>query len=333
MSCNNILRENYEASNRVSGEINNKDGIDHPGKKLMENNCYVCHNPTTSEADRISPPMIAIKKHYISENTTKEEFVAELLDWVKQPTEEKSKMPGAIRRFNLMPYQDFPEESIRQIADYIYDYEIEQPEWFEDHFQKGLGKGMGRGKGMGNGNGKRMGQGVGRGKQQAASEAVKSHKERGLDYALSTKATLGKHLMGAIQKEGTLAALEFCSLKAYSLTDSMATHHNAKIRRVSDKPRNINNQANAIELQHIASFKKQLTDGVVIEPIISQQGNAVDFYYPIVTNTMCLQCHGDKQKELNPLTLNKINELYPNDKALDYKENEVRGIWSISFTE
>lgn len=331
MSCSNNPRKKYEATNTVSVEKNYADGLDHPGKKLMENNCYVCHNPTASEADRIGPPMIAIKKHYISENTTKEEFVDQLLDWVKEPTEEKSKMPGAVRRFNLMPYQQFPEETIRQIADYMYDHEIEQPEWFEEHFQNGHGKGMRNGKGRGNGKGN--GQGRWKTKQQATSGAAKSYKERGLDYALSTKAALGKNLMGTIQKEGTLAALEFCNVNAYPLTDSMATYHNARIKRVSDKPRNSKNKANVIELQHIATFKKQLLDGNVIEPIISQQGSAIEFYYPIVTNTMCLQCHGDKQKDLNPLTLHKTIELYPNDKALDYKENEVRGIWSISFND
>ena len=36
----------------------------HPGKKIMEMQCYVCHNPATPEENRIAPPMIAIKNHY-----------------------------------------------------------------------------------------------------------------------------------------------------------------------------------------------------------------------------------------------------------------------------
>nr|WP_321540500.1 DUF6132 family protein [Flavobacterium piscinae] len=54
----------------------------------------------------------------------------------------------------------------------------------------------------------------------------------------------------------------------------------------------------------------------------------VQFYYPIETNTMCLQCHG---KQIKPEVQRQILKLYPNDLAFGYGENEVRGIWSITF--
>lgn len=119
---------------------------EHPGKELMKTYCYACHNPTTAEADRIAPPMIAIKRHYITENTTKEEFTHAVMNWVKGPVPEKAKLYGAVRRFGVMPYQAFSEDTIQKISEYIYDYEIEQPEWFEEHYQKGAGmkQGMGR---------------------------------------------------------------------------------------------------------------------------------------------------------------------------------------------
>ena len=44
---------------------------------------------------------------------------------------------------------------------------------------------------------------------------------------------------------------------------------------------------------------------------------------------MCLQCHGEKGKNIQPKTLEKIAQLYPNDLATGYKENEVRGLISI----
>jgi cytochrome c553 len=323
---NNSIDKKYEASISSSEYTEYSYGNDHPGKKLLETNCYACHNPTTSETDRIGPPMIAVKKHYISENTTKEEFTNAMLNWVKEPSEDKSKMPGAVKRFKLMPYQFFPEETIREIADYIYDYEIDQPEWFENHFKKGRGKGMG--KGMRNG----MGRGMGKRMQQAANSTFTSIEDRGMEIALGTKAELGKNLMGAIQKKGVIHALEFCNVKAITLTDSMATVYNASIKRVTDKPRNPNNKANAIEGVYIENFKKQVAAGSEIDPIIYKQGNETAFYYPIVTNTMCLQCHGSPNKDLEPLTLSKIKDLYPNDKATGYTENQVRGMWSIHFS-
>ena len=127
--CNNSKKRNYTAFEDQQRAKN------HPGKKLMETNCYTCHSPTGGHDKRIGPPMIAIKKHYINENTTKEEFVASIQTWIKNPNEKDAKMFGAVKRFGVMPKQAFPEKTISQIADYMYDFEIEQPDWFEDHYK------------------------------------------------------------------------------------------------------------------------------------------------------------------------------------------------------
>jgi len=80
--------------------------------------------------------MVAIKKHYISKNTTKEEFVTAIKSWIKKPNVEDAKMYGAVKRFGVMPLTPFPEETIEQIADYMFDNEIEEPKWFKEHFNK-----------------------------------------------------------------------------------------------------------------------------------------------------------------------------------------------------
>lgn len=116
----------------------------HPGKKLLESNCYVCHSPTATEENRLAPPMIAIKEHYIYENTSKEVFIDDILQWIKDPTEENARMYGAVKRFGVMPKTPIPDETIKQIADYIFDNEIDQPEWFEEHFNNRGGKHRGK---------------------------------------------------------------------------------------------------------------------------------------------------------------------------------------------
>lgn len=150
-SCQNLKTDNYENASAMQSEANAIDETAHPGKKLMETNCYVCHSPTASEDDRLGPPMIAIKKHYISDDTTKEEFVEAMQEWIKYPTEENAKMFGAVRRFGVMPKTAYPEETIAQIADYMFDNTIEQPEWFEEHFKQGKGRNKGQGKNKGQG--------------------------------------------------------------------------------------------------------------------------------------------------------------------------------------
>ncbi len=159
----------------------------------------------------------------------------------------------------------------------------------------------------------------------------KDYAKIGSDYAQSTQKELGKNLMAAIQKEGTLGAMEFCNVQAYPLTDSMAVVHKAKIKRVSDKPRNPANQANDEELGYIESFKNTIASGNEVEPIMTEENGQVHFYSPITTNAMCLQCHGKPEEQIQPATMAKLQDLYPADQAIGYTEDEVRGIWAIVF--
>lgn len=287
---------------------------EHPGKKLLKTQCFLCHHPTAPEKSRIGPPMIAIKAHYIQEQTTKEKFIKEFVDFVKKPTKEKAKLNGAVKRFGLMPNQNYKEAHLKQIAEYLYDFQIEEPSWFREHWQEHQGKPY-----------------INKGKKSAKVDVEKSPADIGLEYALGTKKVLGKNLMGTIQKKGTLEALQFCNEKAYSFTDSMAVKFNATIKRVSDKPRNPENLANEKELTIINKYKKRVAAKTDIEPITETINRNTQFYYPIVTNSMCLQCHGKPNKQIKPTTLEKLAELYPNDKAKGYDVNAVRGIWSITF--
>jgi cytochrome c553 len=272
------------------------------GKKLMEVQCYICHGPKGSENDgRIAPPMVAIKARYIDkEGLNKDEFIKYVTAFVENPTEELALMKGAVKKHGLMPKQVFPKGSVEKIASFMFDYQIAEPEWFKAHWES-----------HGNENWTQSG------KKYTEANAKKTYADIGLEYALETKKLLG-----------TIEALEFCNIQAMPLTDSMAVHYNASIKRVSDKNRNPNNKANAEELKYIAKFKTQMAAKEEIKPVTIDKGNKIQFYYPIETNTMCLQCHG---KEIKPEVAKQILKLYPRDLAIGYGENEVRGIWSITF--
>jgi len=286
----------------------------HPGKVFMEQECYICHNPKASRAEMIAPPMETIKRHYIDSSVTKAEFTEALIRWVNDP-ETESKMLGAHAKFGPMPYIPNPDDAIAQIADYIYDNEIERPEWFDTHFQKAHKKGAG----------------LGECQCFAIQEPEKEYAAIGLAYAMEAKAELGRNLMQAIQNKGTVEAIQFCNTEATKLTDSVSIMKNAIIKRVSDKPRNPNNKANAEQLKHIGSFKESIASGKKIEPVVYNENSEVSFYYPITTNALCLQCHGKPDKQILPETLATLKKLYPKDKAVGYDVNEVRGIWSVTF--
>ncbi len=273
---------------------------------FMETNCYTCHDPKAPENGRIAPPMIAVKRHYMDVGMDRTQFISHMVDFVDNPTMEKAHLKGAIKKFGLMPKLSYNKNDLSNLAAYIYDNEIEQPEWFEEHYQQ-------------HGKGSKM--------------ASQNLSEKGLQYAMTTKANLGKNLMKALNSGGPVHALEFCNVRAYPITDSMAAEHGVQIKRVSDKPRNPNNTASATEASHIAYFQSLIDAGKEVKPIVEEENGQVTFYHPIVTNAMCLKCHGTPDETIEPATLAKINELYPNDKAIGYGENEVRGIWQIKWEQ
>lgn len=283
----------------------------HQGEKNIHMFCNSCHLPTDSEEAQSAPPFIAVKRRYMQGNPTQEEFTKKMLDFIKNPTNENALMKKAVEKYGLMPKSIFTDDIIIEIADYLYNNEPVIPDWFEKHYQENHGK-----------HAKHNGTGAGQGK---------GYLPKGKKIALQTKGVLGKNLMGAIQKDGTEAALAFCSTKAIPLTDSMSVALNTKIKRVSDKNRNPNNVANKTELDYINLVKKQLAKGEAVKPQMQNIGGKHVGYYPILTNQMCLQCHGTPNKQVKPATLAKINEKYPTDKALGYGENELRGIWVIQM--
>lgn len=152
----------------------------------------------------------------------------------------------------------------------------------------------------------------------------------------TTQKKLGQNLRRALKKHKTLGAVSFCNTKAISLTKEVMQKYNVEIKRATDRPRNKNNQANNEELHYIKQFKEQILSSsskLKLKPITVKKGKRTHFYAPIVTNQMCMQCHGIEKDEIKPETLAKINELYPGDQARGYRPNQLRGIFSISWQD
>jgi pimeloyl-ACP methyl ester carboxylesterase len=157
--------------------------------------------------------------------------------------------------------------------------------------------------------------------------------EQGRIIALQTKAVLGKNLMNAIQSKGTEQALQFCSEKAFLLTDSMSRALEARIRRASDKNRSSLNAASGDELTYINQAKAAIIKGEAVKPGMQERNGKYVGYYPIMTEAMCLQCHGKPGTDISANTMAKLRQLYPNDRATGYGLNELRGIWVVEMNK
>ena len=110
------------------------------GKELLTQRCLICHGNDQTEENRLAPPIVAVKQRYLKQFGDKESFVSAIAQWANQPSENRSLMRGALRKFGLMPALPYDENDLRAIADYIYDGSMEKPAGFDEHQKAEHGK-------------------------------------------------------------------------------------------------------------------------------------------------------------------------------------------------
>ena len=103
--------------------------------QLFQDTCVVCHQERGPVDDRIAPPMAGVKAHYAPVYKDRESFIAAVAAWVRDPRENAVLMPGAVRRFGLMPPLELEDGEAEAIAAFIYDADLTAPDWFEKHFE------------------------------------------------------------------------------------------------------------------------------------------------------------------------------------------------------
>lgn len=147
----------------------------------------------------------------------------------------------------------------------------------------------------------------------------------------SFKALSGK-LKEQLQKGGVVHAVPFCNSEALPITKELSEKYNVSIKRTSNKIRNKKNNSTTRELEVVEKFITLKENNKELAPIVEVGKNdKVHFYAPIIMKSNCLVCHGTVGQELSVKNDSIIKLLYPNDKATNYKEGDVRGIWSITF--
>ncbi len=262
-------------------------------KQYLDRNCISCHSEKAGEEERLAPPFYAIRKHYLKRYESEAQFVKAMSDFLQNPKQEEALMRGAVKKFGLMPALSYREGQAEEIALYLYHNDQHKP----SHQAKAPNSPLAEGKKM----------------------------------AMATKKVLGKNLMSALQDSGKYYALAFCNERAYPLTDSMSEYLGSKIKRVSDRARNPANKASELETEILTAFRKQLETGEEMKPELRQMDSKEYTYYPILTNAMCLQCHGKLGEELEPGFYQKVQEFYPEDEAIGYGAGELRGMWVVEL--
>lgn len=143
--------------------------------------------------------------------------------------------------------------------------------------------------------------------------------------------TISGELKQALADGGIEHALKYCNENAMPITDSLARAHQVSIKRVSNKNRNPHNKADSMEEFLIKGFGIELSEGKELIPKLVLKDDSVIYYKPIVTQALCLNCHGVPGKEITFSNDSLIQSLYPRDKAIGYQNNQLRGLWRIGF--
>ncbi len=148
--------------------------------------------------------------------------------------------------------------------------------------------------------------------------------------------SLKAELKGAVTEGGFEKAIAVCNIKALPITESIS-NNNIQIKRITYKTRNPENAPNDIEMSALDHFQNLLDNNKELPTHYVQkvtQKDVVQYYYykPLMIDNVCLGCHGSPEN-MDTKLLSQISKLYPEDKALGYKEGDFRGLISVRIPE
>lgn len=139
-------------------------------------------------------------------------------------------------------------------------------------------------------------------------------------------------LQKAIAEKGIAEAIAFCHVEALPILSEVSQKHNISIKRASTDFRNPLDKPTEDELSILDAYAYNSENDIKNEPNIQKFENGEVLLYTKaiqIPNGLCLNCHGDPETDINKETLEKIQKLYPEDKAKNHKIGDLRGMWSI----
>jgi hypothetical protein len=152
------------------------------------------------------------------------------------------------------------------------------------------------------------------------------------------KIELKRNIQSQIKNGGLSKALSFCSENAQILTTKIESSigQGIKIKRISKKFRNLKNAPDYIDTLAYSYFD-QMYDRDKKYPShwiakLRNKQNHDDVYYryyhPIKVKKSCLNCHGTN---IDNNLLKEIRMRYPNDQAVQFKINDLRGFFVVEI--
>jgi hypothetical protein len=148
--------------------------------------------------------------------------------------------------------------------------------------------------------------------------------------AMALGTALKAELQSALQARGPIGAVDVCHVRAPELAEQVSADTGLTVKRVSLKNRNPTMGVPS-EWQRtvLESFEQHLAEGEKPKAISHADtvGEEFRFMKAIPMEAVCLTCHGN---ELQPELADRLRELYPDDKAIGFKEGDLRGAFVVT---
>jgi len=172
------------------------------------------------------------------------------------------------------------------------------------------------------------------GEKKQEAQITENQKKEMRENASEFLGQLKSILIKQLKSEGTLSAVAVCSDTAQVLTNNFGLKKGVYIKRVSFKNRNKHSLPDEFEariLQEFEQIKKEgklNSDTEYFEIIIENDYQYLRYMKPIKIGAACLKCHGNEEK-ISTEVKEQIVKKYPDDKAVGYKNGDLRGAVSI----
>ena len=154
-------------------------------------------------------------------------------------------------------------------------------------------------------------------------------KQEGVKYIKMLGGALKTELKAHMKKDPTgLDALAFCTGSADKITKEVNAKlpDYAKVRRTALKIRNNSvNTPDATDKKVMQAYESSIAAKTFTPKDIKvvQEGDVTRVYKPLIAKKVCLKCHGSN---LDPKIADALKSAYPEDKAIGFKEGDLRGV-------
>lgn len=169
-----------------------------------------------------------------------------------------------------------------------------------------------------------------------ASDSVQARVEQSKVVVQEFAGQLMMKLKTAMKEGGPMQAIQVCNESAPLIASDISDKHNWKVGRTSLKLRNPANTPDAWEEAVLNKFAERRAAGESAEEMayfeVVEKDGQKNFRFmkaigmPPAEKMPCLKCHGEN---IDSNLSNKLNELYPTDKAVGYKPGDIRGAFTI----